>query len=229
MALLQPGARALVIGASGGIGRALALALGDRIGMAGVATLSRSADGIDVTDEASLAAAADRLDGPFEVIVVATGGLEIGGQGPEKSLRDLDPAAMAAQFATNSIGPALCLKHFHGHLPKDRPSVFAILSARVGSIGDNHLGGWVSYRAAKAAVNQIVRTASVEVARKRRKAAVVALHPGTVRTAMTEAYVARHPNVPPAEAAENLLNVIAALTPEDTGGFFDWRGDRVVW
>ena len=205
MQTLGPGKRALVIGASGGIGRAMAMTLGDVIGMGAVATLSRSADGMDVTDENSIAAAAAAVEGPFDLIFVATGGLEVGGFGPEKTIRDLEPAAMQAQFALNTIGPALLLKHFHGHLPKDRRCVFAVLSARVGSIGDNNLGGWWSYRAAKAAVNQIVRTTAIEVGRKRKEAIVVALHPGTVRTDLTERYLSRHPSVPPDEAAQNLL------------------------
>lgn len=229
MGALEPGARALVIGASGGIGRAVALALGNRIGMSGVATLSRSADGLDVTDEASVAAAAKGLAGPFDLILVATGGLEINGRGPEKTVRDLDADAMAGQFALNAIGPALCLKHFHDLLPREGRSVFVVLSARVGSIGDNRLGGWWSYRAAKAAVNQVVRTSAIEIARRRREAIVVALHPGTVRTELTQKYLARHPGVPPAHAAENLLGVIDGLRAADTGGFFDWRGDRVPW
>lgn len=229
MKTLGPGKRALVIGASGGIGRAVAMALGDVVGMGGVAMLSRSVDGLDITDEASVAAAAAATEGPIDLIFLATGGLEIGGRGPEKTIRDLDPLAMQAQFALNTIGPALVLKHFHGHLPRQGRGVFAVLSARVGSIGDNRLGGWWSYRAAKAAVNQVVRTTAIEVGRKRKEAVVVALHPGTVRTELTEKYLSRHPSVPPEEAAQNLLGVIDGLEPGDSGGVFDWRGDRVAW
>lgn len=229
MKTLAAGQKALVIGASGGIGRAVAMALGDVVGMGGVSMLSRSADGLDITDEASVAAAAAQLDGPFDLIFVATGGLDIDGTGPEKTIRELDPDAMRAQFDLNTIGPAMVLKHFHDHLPKDRRGVFAVLSARVGSIGDNRLGGWWSYRAAKAAVNQVVRTTAVEVGRRRKEAVIVALHPGTVRTELTEKYLSRHPSVPPEEAAQNLLGVIDRLGPKDSGGFFDWRGDRVEW
>lgn len=217
--------RTLVIGASGGIGAALAEALAGT----DLAVLSRSRDGLDLTDEASVAAAARRLDAPFDLIFDATGGLEIDGIGPEKSLDEIDPAAMAAQFALNTIGPALLLKHFAPKLATDRRAVFATLSARVGSIGDNRLGGWYGYRASKAALNQIVRTAAVEIARRRPQAVVLALHPGTVTTALTAKYLGRHPAVTPADAAANLLAVIAAREPADSGGFFAWDGQPILW
>lgn len=219
--------RALVIGATGAIGSAL------RARLAGggwqVTGLSRSGDGLDVTDEAAIRAAAARLDGPFDLIFDATGALEIGDHGPEKALSQLDPEAMAAQFALNAIGPALLLKHLHPLLPRDRRSVFATLSARVGSIGDNRLGGWISYRSSKAALNQVVRTAAVEIARKWPEAIVVALHPGTVRSPLTRAYLGRHPAVSPEEATGNLVAVMEGLTPEHTGGFFAWDGKPIPW
>ena len=110
-----------------------------------------------------------------------------------------------------------------------RRRVIAVLSARVGSIGDNALGGWISYRRAKAAVNQVVRTAAIEYARTHRQLVCVALHPGTVQTKFTEKYLGRHPAVPPQDAARNLLAVIDGLTPADTGCFFDWAGKPVPW
>jgi NAD(P)-dependent dehydrogenase (short-subunit alcohol dehydrogenase family) len=219
--------RALVIGASGGIGGALAAALEAR--GASVVGLSRRQDGLDLTDEASVAAAAGRLEGPFGLILDATGALEIWGRGPEKSIGAIDPEVMAAQFAVNAIGPALLLKHFHALLPRAGRGVFATLSARVGSIGDNRLGGWISYRAAKAALNQIVRTSAIEIARKRPDSVVVALHPGTVRTALTARYVGGRPTVSPEAAAGNLLAVIDRLTPAETGGFFAWDGQPIPW
>lgn len=133
-----------------------------------------------------------------------------------------------AQFALNAMGPALVLKHALRLMPRDRLTRFAALSARVGSIGDNKLGGWYSYRSAKAALNQLIRTASVE-ARSHKQAVVVALHPGTVATELTRKYMASHPAVTPAEAAANLLTVLDALTPEATGGFYDWAGKQVAW
>ena len=219
--------RALVIGASGGIGSALASAL--RARGCDVVGLSRATDALDVTREASVEAALGALSGPFDLILVATGALEIGGDVPEKSLRNLSADAFAAQFALNAMGPALVLKHALRLMPRDRRSVFAALSARVGSIGDNRAGGWYSYRAAKAALNQILHTAAIEIARSHPQAVVAALHPGTVATSFTEKYLGRHPAVAPAQAAANLLDVIDALTPADTGGFRDWAGDTVPW
>jgi NAD(P)-dependent dehydrogenase (short-subunit alcohol dehydrogenase family) len=222
----MPG-RALVIGATGAIGAAVASRL--EAGGRDVVRLSRSRDGLDITDEERVSQAARAQVGPFELILDATGALEIGGRGPEKALAQIDPGAMAAQFALNAIGPALLLKHFHPLLPRDRRSVFATLSARVGSIGDNRLGGWIGYRAAKAALNQIVRTASIEIARKWPEAIVVALHPGTVRSDLTRSYLGRHPAVSPEEAAGNLIGVLNGLNPADSGGFFAWDGKAIAW
>jgi len=218
---------ALIIGASGGIGGALATALHQR-GVA-VSTLSRSVDGLDITHEASVARAMAGLHGPFDLVLVASGGLEIDGMAPEKSLRQIDAQAMAAQFALNCIGPALVLKYALPLLPRTGRCVFAALSARVGSIGDNRLGGWVSYRAAKAALNQVIHTGAIELARSHKGAICVALHPGTVQTDFTQKYLGRHPAVPPATAAANLLAVIDGLQHPDSGGFFDWQGKSVPW
>lgn len=219
--------RALVIGTSGGIGGAVAAALTAR-GVA-VAGLSRSEQGLDVTDEDSVARVLGGIEGPFDLIFVATGALEIAGAEPEKSLKAFAPQALADQVALNAAGPIIVLKHALRLMPRDRRAVFAALSARVGSIGDNALGGWYSYRAAKAALNQLIKTAAVEVARTHPEAIVAALHPGTVRTAFTRKYLGRHPAVPAEEAAGNLLAVIEGLTPAETGGFFDWAGKRVPW
>ena len=215
--------RVLIIGASGGIGAALL----DTLPGAEVVGVSRSVDGFDICDEASVAAFAKRHEGPFDLIFDATGALELDGAGPEKALSALDPVAMARQFEVNAIGPALIFKHFMGHLPKDRRSLLVSLSARVGSIGDNRLGGWISYRAAKAALNQIVKTTSIELARSRREAICVAIHPGTVKTPLTQKYVGNHPAVEPSQAAQNILNVLNGLEVSDTGGFFDWTGAQV--
>ncbi len=220
-------ARVLVIGASGGIGAALTAACkarGDD-----VVALSRSADGLNVTDETSVDAVMQRIDGPFDRVIVATGALEIDGAAPEKTIRSISQKAMMDQFALNAVGPALILRHAGKLLPRDRRAVFAVLSARVGSIGDNRLGGWISYRSAKAAVNQIVHTAAIELSRSHTQSICVALHPGTVETAFTEKYLGRHPAVPSADAAQNLLKVMDSLTPEDSGNFYDWAGKVVPW
>lgn len=219
--------KTIIIGASGGIGAALTQACqarGDR-----VLALSRSTDGFDLTDEHSVQESMARLEGDFDLIIVASGALEIDGAVPEKTIRAVSQKAMIDQFALNAVGPALVLRHAGKLMAKRRRSVFAVLSARVGSIGDNQMGGWISYRAAKAAVNQIVHTAAIELARSHPSSICVALHPGTVVTPFTEKYLARHPAVPPDEAAQNLLGVIDGLEPKQTGQFYDWAGKVVPW
>ena len=219
--------QALVVGASGGIGAAVALALEGR--GYGVTRLSHSVDGLDVTDEASVQTCLERLDGRFTTVFVATGALELGPYRPEKSLRAVDPSAFAAQFALNAAGPLLVLKHALRLMPRDVPVQFAALSARVGSIGDNHLGGWYGYRAAKAALNQLIHTAAIEVARSHPQSVVVTLHPGTVDTTLTRDHRGGHAAMAPAEAAAHLLTVLDELTPAQTGGFYDWQGKSVPW
>ncbi len=230
---LKDGYNALVIGASGGIGGAITQALQADPRCGAVLRLSRrDTPGFDVTDEASVAEAAQgiasEVDG-LDLVFNATGALTIDGVGPEKALKGIDPQAMLRQFALNAVGPALILKHFGGLMPRDRRAVFASLSARVGSIGDNHLGGWISYRAAKAAQNQIIRTAAIEIARTRPLAVVAALHPGTVETGLSVGYRGTHVSVAPPEAAGNLLAVLDGLPPEKTGGFFAYDGSVVEW
>lgn len=217
--------RTLIIGASGGIGGALVAAAGGEI-----TEISRQKDGFDITDQASIAAHLGALGGMFDRIVVATGALEIGAEKPEKSLKSLDFTAMSAQFALNAIGPAMVLKHALRLMPRAAPSHFAVLSARVGSIGDNALGGWYGYRAAKSALNQLIHTAAIEVARSHPFAILSLIHPGTVATPLTAAYTnAAHPAVPPAVAAQNILSVMAGLTPAQTGRFWDWQGVEIPW
>jgi len=219
--------QALVIGASGGIGRALVAGL--QAQGWDVTGLSRREDGLDVTDAGSVNAHLSVLKGPFTRIIIATGALEIGPHGPEKALKQITPEGMAAQFALNATGPALVLAHAARLMPRDAPAVVATLSARVGSIGDNQIGGWHSYRAAKAAVNQIIRGAAIELGRTHKQAACVALHPGTVATNFTKKYLGRHPAVSPEHAAARLLEVMDRLGPEDTRQFFDYSGATVPW
>lgn len=218
--------RALVIGASGGIGRALAAELARR-GVA-VTGLSRSEDGFDVTDPGSVSRLLGELEGPFDAVLVATGILAPKGGTPEKALSQIEADRMAEVMAVNAIGPALVLAHVPRLLPREGRSVVAVLTARVGSIGDNGLGGWYSYRASKAAANQIVRTAAIEIGRKRKAAVVVALHPGTVATPFTEDYPG-HRKVTAEESAGNLVDVIEGLTPGQSGGFFDYAGREIPW
>lgn len=219
--------RALVIGASGGIGSAIAAELGDRLW--NVTGLSRSGDGFDVTDEASVERALSALDAPFHLIFVATGALEIDGHAPEKAVAQVTPDALMGQFKTNAIGPMLVLKHALPLLPKDEPAIFAALSARVGSIGDNQIGGWHSYRAAKAALNQLIHGAAIELKRTHKQATAVCLHPGTVETSFTAKYAGRHKTTPAPQAARNLVDVIEGLTPEHSGRFFDYAGKEIPW
>lgn len=218
--------RTMIVGASGGIGGALVTHLQTR--GEDVTSLSRSADGLDLTDAESVMQVMGQLHGSYDRIIVATGALSGDTQGPEKTLKSLDPGAIAAQFALNATGPLLVLKNALRLMPRDRRVVFAALSARVGSIGDNRLGGWYSYRASKAALNQLIHTAAIEVARSHRQAICVALHPGTVATAFTRNY-RNHDCVTPAQAAARLIGVTDALGVAQTGQFLDWAGQPVPW
>ncbi|WP_336385796.1 SDR family NAD(P)-dependent oxidoreductase [Paracoccus stylophorae] len=220
--------RALILGASGGIGGAVAARLRD--GGGHVTGLSRSADGLDLTEAATLQDHATRLAGQeFDLIFNATGALMIGEDRPEKSFEAARADAMARQFALNATGVALAIRYFAPLLAGDRRAVFASLSARVGSIGDNRLGGWFGYRAAKAAQNQIIRCGAIEWRRRNARSIFVALHPGTVTTPLTARYADRYPTISPARSAEALLSVIDGLTPQDSGGFYDWKGQRIEW
>lgn len=218
--------RSLVVGASGGIGGALVAALAARGEVVG---LSRRDHGLEVTDEASVARVIGGLDGVFDLVIVATGALVLEGLGPEKTLKAVTAEGLAKSFAVNAIGPALVVKHVLRLMPRDRVAKLAVLSARVGSIGDNALGGWYGYRAAKAALNQLLHTAAIEAGRTHPQSVLVSLHPGTVETGLAPAQRSGHPAVAPAVAAANLLTVLDSLGPADTGGFFDWQGKVVPW
>ncbi|WP_174291950.1 SDR family NAD(P)-dependent oxidoreductase [Sphingomonas bacterium] len=226
---------AVVIGASGGIGAALAAALAEEGAFDHVHRFARSASGtdhLDLEDEASIAAAAARLAAdPPTLVVIATGLLHDDGRSPEKAMRDLDPAWLARQYAINAIGPALVAKHVLPAMPRTGRCVFAVLSARVGSIGDNKLGGWYGYRAAKAALNQLVRTLAIEERRRNDRSIVVALHPGTVDTPLSkpfQANVRADQLFSPDRAAVQLLDVIDGLKAPDSGKVFDWEGKEVT-
>ncbi|MDO9526669.1 MAG: SDR family NAD(P)-dependent oxidoreductase [Gemmobacter sp.] len=218
--------RALVIGASGGVGGAVAAELEAR-GLE-VTRISRRIDGLDVTDDMSVARVLGALAGPFDLVFVATGILAPRDGHPEKSLDQIDATAFAEVLAVNTIGTALVLRQVPRLLAREGCPVVAVLTARVGSIGDNALGGWYAYRASKAAANQIVRTAAIEIGRKHKSAVVVALHPGTVATAFTDHYPG-HKKVSPKDAAKNLIRVVDGLKPGDNGRFLDWAGAEVPW
>ncbi|MHB8283845.1 MAG: SDR family NAD(P)-dependent oxidoreductase [Caulobacteraceae bacterium] len=232
-----PPQRALVFGAGGGIGGALVSRLAERQ-FDVVALARRAAVGdtavrrlvVDIEDEASIAGAAQALAGgpPITRIFVATGLLHAEDLNPERSNGELDAAHLMRLFAVNAVGPALVAKHFLPLLPKSGRAVFAVLSARVGSIGDNRLGGWHSYRASKAALNMLIRTLSIELRRTRPDAILVGLHPGTVDTGLSKPFQARIPKLfTPIQAADHLLAVADTLEPHDSGGVFAWDRQRI--
>ncbi len=232
---------AAVFGASGGIGAALCEGLALR-GCEVVHAGSRSGAGpsggairpfaFDLADEASIAAAAEAMRAdPPQWIIVATGVLTLAdGTGPERTFRRLDPASMAEVFAINTIGPALIAKHMLGLMPRGRPFTFAALSARVGSIGDNRLGGWHSYRASKAALNMLLKNFAIEMARTHPESVIVGLHPGTVDSALSAPFQSGLPEgqlTAPGDAAANLLGVLEQLTPGQSGRVVDFRGAEI--
>ncbi|MDX2277472.1 MAG: SDR family NAD(P)-dependent oxidoreductase [Hyphomonadaceae bacterium] len=242
LASLRPNYQAAVFGASGGIGAALTRLLAADENCAcvhagargGLVTSPKIAPfHFDLTDEPSIDAAAAQISsraGEVELVIVATGILHHGAMRPEKSFRALDPTFLAESYAINAIGPALIAKHMLPLLPRDRKSVFAALSARVGSISDNRLGGWHAYRAAKAALNQLIRTCAIELAVKNKPAVCVTLHPGTVDTRLSQPFQA---NVradhlfTPEYSAGRLLQVIDGLTHAQSGQFFAWDGEQI--
>lgn len=235
--------RAAVFGASGGIGAALvnALAADDRCALIHAGARCRLPPetarvkpfSFDLQDEWSIEGAASLIaaDAGIDLVIVATGRLHAPGLQPEKSGRALETAALNEAFAINTIGPALIAKRMLPLLPRNRRAVFAVLSARVGSISDNRLGGWHSYRASKAALNMLVRTFAIEQARTHPQTVCVALHPGTVNTGLSKPFqsaVATEKLFTPAQAAHNLLATLDALTPAQSGRLFAWNGEEIA-
>ena len=234
---------AVVFGASGGIGRALVERLlkdpryGEvHAGLRGDGPVPAGAVPFrfDLSDEESIAAAAACLPQEPALVIVATGLLHdpASGVAPEKSWRALDGAAMAQVFATNTIGPALIAKHVLPRLPRRSRAVFAALSAKVGSIEDNRLGGWHSYRASKAALNMLIRNFAIELERSHPHAIAVALHPGTVDSRLSAPFqrgVAPDKLFSPDQSAGYLLEVLDGLAPTDSGGLFAWDGTRLPY
>jgi NAD(P)-dependent dehydrogenase (short-subunit alcohol dehydrogenase family) len=227
-----PGLRALVFGAGGGLGAAFAAELGAHPRVAAVHAAARSAAppwAFDLKDEASIEAVAKAAaaEGPLDLVLVATGVLHGRALRPEKTWRSLDAAALAEAFAINATGPALIAKHTLGLLRRDAKSAFACLSARVGSIEDNRLGGWHAYRASKAALNMLVRSFAVELHQRNPGALCVALHPGTVDTRLSQPFqggVDPAKLFTPTRSARALLGVLDRLTPADSGRLFAWDG-----
>jgi NAD(P)-dependent dehydrogenase (short-subunit alcohol dehydrogenase family) len=222
-----PGLHAVIIGASGGIGAAFAGLLDADPSVARVTRLSR-ATGFDLTNPASITAAAAALDAPPDLVIVATGLLHAEGLAPERDLRQLSAESFARAFAVNATGPALAAQAFLPLMPKGRKTVFAALSARVGSISDNRLGGWHAYRASKAALNQILRTIAIEQARKNPDSIILGLHPGTVDTGLSKPFQRNVKTLfTPHESAAHLLRVIDTATPASSGLLHDWKGEAI--
>ncbi len=242
---LQPNANVSIIGSSGAIGRALVdqLETDDRVSV--INAFSRDSETriqgkvrhhfLDLSDEPSIreAAAFASADGPIDLAVVATGILHRDNRlQPEKSMRELDPGSLALVIAVNAIGPGIVAKHFLPAMRRGHKTVFAALSARVGSIGDNRLGGWTSYRASKAALNMILKNLAIEQAQRSRGSIVVGLHPGTVDSDLSKPFtgrVAAGQLFSPATAATHLLSVVDGLNTEDSGGFFAWDGQPICF
>lgn len=230
MASLGDGYRALVIGASGALGTAFCELLKQDPRCAGVRALGRhTVPELDLERPETIANAATELaaEAPYQLIVHAAGLLHRDRIRPEKSFSAIEPEALQAVFQVNTLGPALVLRHF---LPLLEPrGAMAMLSAKVGSIGDNRLGGWYAYRASKAALNMLIKTAAIELARTRPQSRLLSLHPGTVVSGLSQPFRGAT-NARPADiAAAQLLTLIDQLTPADSGHFFAYDGERLPW
>lgn len=238
---LKDGYRALVFGATGGVGAALVQRLAGDARCGEVFAGARRAGGahgkvrtvaFDLMDEASIAAAvaAASEGGALDLVIVATGVLHDAQLQPEKTMRTLSAGALMRSFHLNAIGPALIAKHAASALPRDRKSVFAALSARVGSISDNRSGGWHAYRASKAALNQLIHTCAIEASMRNTQAVFALLHPGTVDTGMSKPFqagVAPNKLFSPDVSAAHLMRVIDQLDATQSGGFFAWDGTPI--
>ncbi len=226
---LPEGYRALVIGASGGIGQAFVQALRADPRCGEVQAFSRGQPlDWDLADEASLAALAAQVQGPLHLVVDATGALSLDGLGPEKRLPELDAQRLLRSLQVNAVGPALLLRHISPLLARGERVIWAKLSARVGSIEDNHKGGWYGYRAAKAALNQLLQTAAIEIARQRPLAVVAALQPGTVRSALSQPFVGEDA-LAPEVSVQGLLQALDAAPATGRAVFLDHRGQSIPW
>ncbi len=231
---------AAIFGAGGAIGGALTEKLasdGTKVFAGSRGARAPEAENVtpfhwDLTDETSIADAARLMSGsPPDLVIVASGILTLeDGTGPERSLKQITAENMADIFAINTIGPALVAKHVLPLLDRKQPSTFAALSARVGSISDNKIGGWHSYRASKAALNMLIRNYAIEMQRTHKQASIIGLHPGTVDSALSEPFQGNLPTgqlTKPEDAADNLLAVLDKVGPSDSGKVFDWTGEII--
>lgn len=233
----------VVSGGSGAIGSAFVALLARTYPDACLFSLSRTRNAplpkgvrsvqVDYLDEDSLRAAAQQVGraGAVDLVIVAGGLLHQGNVMPEKSLKDLSADSLMTLFSANTIAPALIAKHFLPLLPRDRRAVFAALSARVGSISDNHLGGWYAYRASKAALNMVIRTAAIETHRRNPQAIVVGVHPGTVESGLSQPFlrsVAPEKRFSPEYSVSRMMAVIETLTPSHSGQCLAWDGSSIT-
>lgn len=222
----------VVIGANGGIGSALISLLKDQYPSSSIHALSRLE--IDFTDEDKIKNTAEHcsINAPIDLVIVTTGLLHKDSFiSPEKSLRDINAKSLQEVLHVNAIGPALVMKHFLPKMNKTQKSVFATLSARVGSISDNQLGGWYAYRSSKAALNMMIKTASIEMSRQNKNLSVIGLHPGTVNTNLSSPFQGNTKAsklFTPEESAMHLLNVINNLSFTDTGKIIAWNGQEIA-
>jgi len=222
--------RALVIG-SGGIGSAFVSALKANpacVSVVGIHRRSQPAINYDAPETIEEAAHELSKQAPFQLIINTTGILHTADFMPEKKLDDLSLRQLTTLLNINTIGPALTMKHFSKLLDANG-SIMATLSAKVGSIEDNKLGGWYSYRASKAALNQIIKTVSIEFKRTKPNCCVVAVHPGTVNSALSRPFKGEVIGRPPADAVRDMLQVLHAMKIEDSGSFVSYSGEKLPW
>lgn len=236
----EENAQAVVVGASGGIGSAITDLLAKQEKISRIYAFSRSnkefndtkitSYHIDISDEKSIEEAKEKIEGNIDIIINAAGLLHNEDVQPEKSLRDLNMNFMQKVFLINTFGPSLLAKHFIPLLPRDKKSVFASISARVGSISDNQVGGWYSYRASKAALNMVIKTTSIEVARRYKKAAIIGLHPGTVNTKLSSPFQnnIQHSVFLSTQSAQYLIDVVDKVSSIDSGKIFSWDGKEIA-
>lgn len=227
---LGSGYKALVIGASGTLGQAFSTLLTADRNCASVRELSRSSSpalDLEVPGSIAEAAAALAAEGPYQLILHTAGLLHRDGIAPEKSLAAIEADALQAVFQVNALGPALVLRHFLPLL--DKQGAMAMLSAKVGSIGDNRLGGWYAYRSSKAALNMLIKTAAIELARSKPKARLLSLHPGTVISPLSQPFRGANAARPAEQAAADMLRVIDSLGPEHSGSFHAYDGQPLPW
>ena len=243
LSTFTPNMRVAIIGASGGIGAAMVDALVANTQVSQVFALSRQGQShsspkvlnltYDFTNEGSIMAACEamREAGTFDLIITATGLLQGEGIAPEKNSRALSYEGFQHSFLINTVGPAMTAKHMLPLLTKENKSVFAALSARVGSISDNRLGGWYAYRASKSALNMVIKTLAVEYGRNYNNSAIIGLHPGTVNTDLSKPFQSQVPAgelFTPQQSAAYLLNVVNQVRPDQSGIVFDWAGKEVI-